>query len=120
MSEPRFAAITADLLARKGDARPSADAKQAFFWRTETPAVASQPPHKPGHRITVMLSEAEHQALGIAAVKKNVTRHQLVRDALDRHLAALAAEYGGCACIGQGWDNRGWNNCARDCGTEKI
>lgn len=120
MSEPRFAAITADLLARKGDARPSANVKQGFSWRTETPVVASQPSHRPGHRITVALSDAEHQALGIAAVKKNVTRHQLVREALDRHLVALAAEYGGCACIGQGWNHQGWNNCTRECGPEQI
>ena len=100
-----FAPITAALLARKGDAVPSQTAKQPFVWRPEPVPVPSDNPPPRQHRITVALSPAEYQALGIAAVKKDVTRHRIVRDALERHLARLALEYGSCACIAAVRDN---------------
>jgi hypothetical protein len=96
-----FAPMTAALLARKGDAGPSAPQKPVFVWRQVKPAPTPTAPPR-AHRITVTLCEAEYQVLGIAAVKKGVTRHRIVRDALDRHLAQLAREYGACACIGLG------------------
>ncbi|HEY5347603.1 MAG TPA: CopG family transcriptional regulator [Rhizomicrobium sp.] len=95
-----FAPITSALLARKGDAGPSQAAKRGFFWQAKSPA--DKPASRPGHRISLALSQSEHQALGLVAVKKGITRHQLLRQALERHLAQLALEYGGCACIAKG------------------
>ncbi|HEY4266286.1 MAG TPA: hypothetical protein VGM72_13280 [Micropepsaceae bacterium] len=60
------------------------------------------PPGQPGktRRLTVSVSPSEYETLGLVAVKKNVTRHQLVRSALDEYLALLVDEYGeGCRCI---------------------
>lgn len=94
-----FAPITAALLARKGDAAPSAPQKPIFVWRQAEPVPASTAPPRT-HRITVTLGDGEYQALGIAAVKKGVSRHRIVREALDRHLAQLARDYGACACMG--------------------
>ncbi|MBI3675472.1 MAG: hypothetical protein HY243_02520 [Proteobacteria bacterium] len=54
-------------------------------------------------KISVSLSDREHEALGIAAVKLGVTRNHLVRDALDALLQSLERQYGGkCKCIADG------------------
>lgn len=54
-------------------------------------------------RISVALSAEEHETLGIVAVKRGLTRHQVVRNALDAHLAELAREYRTqCSCIATG------------------
>ncbi|HJW40124.1 MAG TPA: hypothetical protein VJ476_02730 [Rhizomicrobium sp.] len=108
-----FTPLTADLFARKGEALPSA-AKPALLWtRATPPSEVSLPPfvtepvspatplEKP-HRFFILLSAQDHQRLGIAAVKKGVTRHQIVRAALDTHLDRLKREFGGCACIAMG------------------
>ena len=51
-------------------------------------------------RLTLTLTQAEYETLGIGAAKKNVTRQQLVREALYSQLDALAHEFGGaCECI---------------------
>ncbi|MEI9886185.1 MAG: hypothetical protein WDN08_06715 [Rhizomicrobium sp.] len=50
----------------------------------------------------VTLSPVEFEKLGIAAVKKGLTRHQIVRAALDAHLDRLKREYGGCGCMAMG------------------
>ncbi len=111
MSQPRFAPITASLLARKGEAIPSAP-KQSFAWLHEplpaeppqpvvepAPIFAMEPGEKP-HRIMVALSAREYEALGIAAVKKNTTRHQIARHAMDAYFGALAREFHGeCRCV---------------------
>ncbi|HUO89160.1 MAG TPA: hypothetical protein VMU08_08295 [Rhizomicrobium sp.] len=78
-------------------------------------AAASTPPMPPDgsggkpHKIMVTLTPAEFERLGIAAVKKGVTRHQIVRHALDLHLEELKREYGGCGCMATG-------GCTQDCG----
>ncbi|MBV9044007.1 MAG: hypothetical protein JO294_02705 [Alphaproteobacteria bacterium] len=113
----RFAPITASLLARKGDAMPSTmAAKPTLMWSREAapppPPVADEPPPMPvprsaepppppgkGHRMVLTLSAPEFERLGIAAVKKEMTRHQIVRAALDIHLDRLKREYGACGCI---------------------
>jgi hypothetical protein len=124
----RFAPITSSLLARKGDAMPSAAVanavKPSLFWSRETPPAPpplAEPPHpaplppspegpaKP-HRMVVMLTPNEFERLGIAAVKKNLTRHQIVRAALDTHLDRLKREYGGCGCMANG------GSCSNGCG----
>jgi len=119
VSQAKFSAITSSLLARKGDAVPSAVApKPSLFWwranghppdtepknaRTKKAAKPPRPP-EPGrpHKMVVVLSAAEYEKLGIAAVKKGVTRHQVVRSALDLHLERLKCEYAGCSCMATG------------------
>ena len=107
MSQPRFMPVTSNLLARKGDAVPSAIAsKPSLYWTEALPPVAAQdgpgevPPlvGKP-HRMVVTLSASEFEKLGIAAVKKNVTRHQIVRTALELHLERLKREFCDCGCM---------------------
>lgn len=120
----RFAPITSSLLARKGDALPSAVAgKPSLFWtrdvapaapppsvtvepRLEAPRLAPAPPGPPDmskpHKMMVTLSAAEFEKLGIAAVKKGVTRQQILRAAVETHLDRLKREYGGCGCMAMG------------------
>ena len=55
------------------------------------------------HRISLALTAIEHEKLGIVAVKRGVTRHQLMRDALDCYFEKLAVDYRShCACIAAG------------------
>ena len=102
----RFAPMTADLLARKGDAGPSALAlKPALAWlkdRLEAapPSMAPAPHAEKPHRIMVALSNLEYETLGIAAVKKNTTRHLIAREALDFYFSQLAQEFHDqCRCV---------------------
>jgi hypothetical protein len=128
MSNPRFAPITSSLLARKGDAMPSAvAAKPSLFWARETPPppapaarldaphTAPLPPDPPDtakpHRMMVTLSASEFEKLGIAAVKKGLTRQQVLRVGLDAHLERLKREYGGCGCMAMGG-----GGCTDGCG----
>jgi len=63
---------------------------------------------KKQHRIMIVLTEEEHETLGILAVKKGFTRHQVLRKALDGYLEWLVDEYGTrCRCISTA--------CANDC-----
>jgi hypothetical protein len=82
--------------------------------RTATAATPPLPPDagaKP-HKMMITLMPGEFERLGIAAVKKGVTRHQIIRHALDLHMAELTREYGGCGCMANG------GSCADDCGTD--
>jgi hypothetical protein len=116
----RFAPITSHLLARKGDATPSA-VKAPLFWAREPAAPPPEPHPEPRpeprfvaapremppapvsgekpHRMMITLSPAEFERLGIAAVKKGQTRHQVLRMALDAHLDRIKREYGACGCM---------------------
>jgi hypothetical protein len=113
VSQIRFTPITSNLLARKGDAAPSAVAGKPSLVRANGGGVALvageqsgrvvEPPAptdtaKP-HRMMVTLSASEFEKLGIAAVKKGVTRHQMVRTALDLYLEQLKREFGNCTCM---------------------
>jgi hypothetical protein len=139
MSQPRFAPITADLLARKGAAVPSA-ARQPLTWLHEAPppalcveppplpsshiepppppyaeppplAFALEPGEKP-HRIMVALSAREYETLGIAAAKKSTTRHQIARAAMDAYFGRLAQEFHDrCRCVSDAAREGG---CCRD------
>jgi hypothetical protein len=114
-----FAPLTANLFARKGEALPSATpTKPALFWTRATsealppiaePAPPATPTEKP-HRFTIVISQQDFERLGIAAVKKGVTRHQIVRTALDTHMDRLKREYGGCGCMATG------GPCGAGCG----
>ena len=127
MSNSPFAPITSNLLARKGDAMPSG-AKPSLFWTRdvpppplvhEAPRRAPTPPLPPDgskpHRMMVTLSPTEFEKLGIAAVKKGLTRHQIVRAALDAHLERLKREYGGCGCMAQPSQSN-CGGCSEGCG----
>jgi hypothetical protein len=124
MSQPRFAPITASLLARKGEASPSAP-KQPIAWLHEAPSAAlsadaprallaerppSEPPQEKPHRVMIALSAREYETLGIAAVKKNTTRHQIARQAIDRYFGEIARELReDCRCM-----NSAAAGCCRD------
>ena len=117
MSTPRFAPLTSNLFARKGDATPSAP-KPPLYWMREPAAPKPDlppPPPPPAaerpHRMMIALSPSDYEKLGIAAVKKGVTRHQVLRSALDAHLERLKREYGGCGCMAMG------GPCRDGCGT---
>ena len=55
-------------------------------------------PEKP-RRLMVTLSPNEFETLGLIAVKKGATRHQLLRNALEEYMALLVEEYDDCQCI---------------------
>ena len=60
-------------------------------------------------RLTLRLTPAEYERLGIIGVKRDMTRQQLLRHAIDCYLAAAKAEYqAACGCLsGEG--------CRGDC-----
>jgi len=125
MSAHKFAPMTAGLLARKGEAVPAGKAAAArlpfasIALREPLPLAApaedmllemSQEPHdhhrrhpdadRP-HKLLVALSDVEYEKLGLAAVKHGLSRHQLIRDAIDNYVDQLIRRYqGNCACIG--------------------
>jgi hypothetical protein len=109
VSSAKFAAITASLLARKGDAAPSvvmpvkARSRPALVPR-HVPPLSSEPPHqdmaeKP-RRVMVSITQEELERLNIAAIKKGTSRHDIVRGALNDYFRKLSAEMPHpCACI---------------------
>jgi hypothetical protein len=103
MSSAKFASITASLLARKGEARPWApqEAMAApLAWRSDIrTAPAAPPPPVKDRSCSVRMSAHDFERLGILAVKSNVTRQQLLKDALNQFLTAKAQDYA-CACLG--------------------
>lgn len=60
----------------------------------------------------VTLSHADYEKLGIAAVKKGITRQQMLRVAVDLHIVRLKREFGGCGCMAMG----GIGECREGCG----
>ena len=115
MSQPRFAPITATLLARKGNAAPSSmtgftpatGAAIAIAADAVAPAPSFVEPaahhdHDAHHhkKLFVSLSHPEHERLAIAAVKTGLSRHQLIRDALDLYFEQLSRDMGhDCRCV---------------------
>ena len=109
MSSAKFASITAGLLARKGEARPwdqpeyqPEPVAAPLAWRNNirtTASVAPPPPPVGDRSCAVRMSAHDYERLGILAVKANVTRQQLLKDALSQFLAAKAQDYA-CACLG--------------------
>jgi hypothetical protein len=122
MSQPRFAPITAGLLARKGSAMPSSITSPIASFTpiaapppmprpAEPPPVAEMHPEPDAHhkKLFVSLSHPEHERLAIAAVKTGLTRHQIVRDALDIYFEQLLSDMGHeCHCVSG-------TVCARSC-----
>ena len=108
MSSVKFAAITASLLARKGDAAPSvvvpvtAPPRPALVPRDRQPFRPE--PRQPDdaeklRRIVISITRQELERLDIAAIKKGANRHEIVRSALNDYFRRLSAEFPHCACI---------------------
>jgi hypothetical protein len=93
---------------------PVRDIPPSFATGTEFPHIESVPrqhseivpktgpiAEKP-RRVVVSMSPCEFERLGIAAVKKGTSRHDLVRDTVNAYLAQLAIEMNRCACLDDG------------------
>jgi hypothetical protein len=126
MRQGKFAPVTAALLARKGEARPwgydgaeAAPEPNAGFFspRAAAPhypheehandasppsvAVASSQTGDGMRRLTLRVSQADYERLGLIAAKRDLTRQRLLHRMLDDFLAGAAHEYGArCGCIG--------------------
>ena len=124
MRQGKFAPVTAALLARKGEARPwgydgaevAPEPNAGFFSPRATassPAYeehandASPPPVTVAQtgdgmrRLTLRVSQADYERLGLIAAKRDLTRQRLLHRMLDDFLAGAAHEYGAqCGCIG--------------------
>jgi hypothetical protein len=109
VSSAKFAAMTASLLACKGDAAPSlvtpliASPRPALVARDDQP-FASEPPRPDNanklRRIMVLMTPEELERLDIAAIKKGTKRHDIVRGALSDYFRKLSAEFPHpCACM---------------------
>ena len=111
MSQPRFAPMTAALFVRNAPASPSLVSVARPIDENPVPppsprtAFAHRPPadtDRP-HKVRIALSDAEFEAFSIAAVKRAISRQQILRGALNRHLDELARDYGqACACLARG------------------
>ena len=124
MTQSKFAPVTANLLVRKGEAAPSPVASpppSSVTWLSDVSRRAPSP-DGPEHkfvfhqsepdvdhgteklrRIVLNLTPHEYETLGLVAVKKNSTRHQLAQEAMDAYFDWLMSEYGeACACIAGG------------------
>jgi hypothetical protein len=111
VSSTKFAAITATLLARKGDAAPSVVApvpppsppRPALVPRDNQPfPFESRQTDNPEklRRVMVCITPEELERLDIAAIKKGTKRHDIVRSALDDYFRKLSAELPyPCACM---------------------
>jgi len=123
MNGSRFASITADLLARKGEAIPSPLAKPTLDWHNplrmngfrpepapapapmhiaapETPPPAGiahstipMEEHHHPRRIQIGLSEEDHERLRIVAARREISRQQAVREALSEYFEKLGHDY---------------------------
>jgi hypothetical protein len=112
MSLGKYAHITADLLARKGEARPWPALTRAEEMPEHRPWRPAAPPPPPPPEIkerncAFRMSAHDYERLGILAVKADVTRQHLLKQALEEFLASRAAQYG-CACLG---------SCNSNCGS---
>jgi len=115
VNSAKFASITPDLVVRKGEARPWPQTDPLL--RSHRPAAQADdvdpletdeiahPAVTPDgvRRCSLRLTPCEYERLGIIAVKRNLSRQQVLRQALDEYLAAIELEYGtACACLGGG------------------
>ena len=87
---------------REAEPRPPHDLRHTPPPRRE-PQPAPQPHHEideHSKRLTLRLTPAEYERLGIIGVKRDMTRQQLLRHAIDCYLAAAKAEYqSACGCL---------------------
>jgi hypothetical protein len=128
MSGPKFASITASLLARKGEAQPwshtshhhgihagahlhaehhadmqlgTAKVEKICLPWPAPEAGEPPPPPPPAKEKGCMMRMSAHdfERLGILAIKTGSSRGQLLKDALQEFLSNRADEYG-CSCLG--------------------
>lgn len=101
----RFAAITADLLARKGEASPWGEViKTPLAWEAPPRVEAcTQDGKRPQQRkVSVRMRQHDYERLGILAVKQGKTRQRLLQEAVDRLFTGMTEEFGpDCRCLGQ-------------------
>jgi hypothetical protein len=96
---------------READA-PGYERRHAAVRRELHPAAMQSPMQSPAQpsmqhdtdehskRLTLRLTPAEYERLGIIGVKRDMTRQQLLRHAIDCYLAAAKAEYqASCGCL---------------------
>lgn len=114
----RFASITADILARKGTAMPSAiAAKSSLDWMAPVQHLpppllsATEPRSSDTHhaqrddahhlrKIQIGLSDHDHERLRIISARKETSRQQVVRDALTAFFKKHANDFGTeCRCL---------------------
>ena len=128
MSRPKYAPITSSLLVRKGEAQPwhqpgsdlaefavhlrRFDAPPVAEFKRETfadhrehelhdHAAQNAAPDEHTRRYTLRLSPSEYERFGIIAVKKEISRQQVLRQAVEQYLAAVQQEYRSqCGCLG--------------------
>ena len=121
--------MTAGLLARKGEARPSdalalvkplgtrhetehlfnattTQSKSACLTETRTFSADFKPPTaRQSHRVSLILTQSEFEKLGIVAVKQSINRQQFLRLALDSYLEKLREDYrSDCHCVSANTD----------------
>lgn len=114
MSDRKFASITGSLLARKGEAGPSAErAALARPWSVPSAAPQVQPvpaaiaptaaDPAASVKVALRLTSAQHFRLRVAAAQLQVTRQSLMAAALDHYLATVcAAGVPQCQCLRSG------------------
>ena len=119
MSAGKFQAISAILLARKGDAAPSvvapagAPLRRALLPLDIRPAPCEPAPFPSGlrqsdnpdkrRRIVLPIAREDLERLSIVAIKKGVTRQEILRGALHDYLRKLSEELPHpCACVESG------------------
>ena len=126
----KFSPITS-LLVRKGEAAPSrvpqklrlahdnsqshAPPEGKFVFSPDEASVGEKDysSEKP-RRIVLTLTPHEYETLGLVAVKKGVTRHDLAQSAMTAYFEWLVSEFGeACSCI------VGGALCRYECSVEK-
>jgi hypothetical protein len=145
VKQQKFAPITSNLLARKGDAKPWQPPSQGLPELVLVPSHESvtglpadfraessiQPSNQfdfgavrvktagnsgaPGERtkrFSLALSPAEFERLGVAAVKRGVSRQQILRESMEFYLTDIAQTLMvPCECLSEG-------SCQRNCSTD--
>jgi hypothetical protein len=116
VSRSKFASVTAELLSRKGQAKPwlppeaglravpphimALDEEDEPVGEEPHPAAHEPPTDKQVRRCSLRLTPCEYQRLGIIAVKRNSTRQRILRQAIEEYLAGIELEYGeACGCL---------------------
>ncbi len=119
MTAGKFQALSASLLARKGDATPSvvapvmAPPRRALTPSDDRPLRAEplpfpSEPRRPDNadkprRIVISITHEDLERLCIAAIKKGATRQDILRGALHDYFRKVSAELAQpCACMDAG------------------
>jgi hypothetical protein len=115
-SEHRFTEEEIQSAADYQEWKRARDAEMAMHDRKSAPVRREHQPlplHSDGDehskRLALRLTPAEYERLGIIGVKRDMTRQQLLRHAIDCYLAAAKAEYqSSCGCLSG-------EDCRADC-----